>query len=273
MLARVIKKIFLAAGISMIIILAVAKSTTINDWQFYFLKEADRQTVKTGEKEKIAEQENPTISKLAITDDAIIAVGENKQATETVLAVPFTPQAPFGEWQDPRQQDGCEEASMLMAISWARGEKLSREQAKQEILAIAEFEKATYGSFIDTDVDDTVQRIAKDYFKYEQARAVRNINIADIKNELVKGNVVLVPADGRKLGNPNYTPPGPARHMLVIRGYDQTKKEFITNDSGTRKGEGYRYDENILFKAIVNYPTGDHEPLKQEEKAMIVVWR
>ena len=34
--------------------------------------------------------------------------------------VPFTSQAPLAEWDDPLQQDGCEEASSLMAASWAK---------------------------------------------------------------------------------------------------------------------------------------------------------
>ena len=33
-----------------------------------------------------------------------------------LLNVPFTSQAPFGEWSDPRHQDGCEEAAALMAV-------------------------------------------------------------------------------------------------------------------------------------------------------------
>ena len=92
--------------------------------------------------------------------------------------------------------------------------------------------------------------------------------------ELARGNLVLVPANGIKLNNPNFTPPGPDRHMLVIKGYDLDSGEFITNDPGTRKGEGYRYKEEIIMGAITDYPTGDHLQMTgEEEKAMIVVER
>ncbi|KKU51956.1 MAG: hypothetical protein UX75_C0058G0008, partial [Candidatus Moranbacteria bacterium GW2011_GWE2_47_10] len=54
-------------------------------------------------------------------------------------------------------------------------------------------------------------------------------------------------------------------------------KEFITNDSGTRNGEGYRYGENVLFGAVRDYPTGNHyeKPIDESviERNMIVVGR
>ncbi len=59
--------------------------------------------------------------------------------------------------------------------------------------------------------------------------------------------------------------------MLVIRGYDQANKEFITNDSGTRRGELYRYNEEVLYQAIRDYLTGYHKPIDKVEKVMMVV--
>jgi hypothetical protein len=270
MFKDIMKKIFIAAGVSILVIFLATKNTTINDWQFYFLKSIvpEIKKVEEVEKEKISESKIQTPPPISVQP----AKKEASTSQEILLSVPFTTQAPFAEWSDPRQQDGCEEASMLMAVYWARGEKLTKESAKKEILAIAEFEKLIYGSFVDTDVMDTVARIARGYFKFENARAVENITLDDIKKELFKGNLVLVPTNGQRLGNPNYKAPGPERHMLVIRGYNSAKKEFITNDAGTRKGEGYRYNEDVLFKAIVNYPTGDHVPIKEETKAMIIVW-
>src|SRR3989338_7629179 len=48
--------------------------------------------------------------------------------------VPFTSQAPRGNWKDPRQQAGCEEASVLMAMRWVRGKSLSMAQAEAQII-------------------------------------------------------------------------------------------------------------------------------------------
>ena len=187
--------------------------------------------------------------------------------------VPFTPQAPLAEWHDSRQQDGCEEASVLMAIAWVRDEKLSAQIAKDEILAISDWELNKYQSYVDTSAADTLKRIVVGYFGHQNATAKTGISITDIIDELNQGRVVLVPADGRKLGNPFFTPPGPERHMLLIRGYDAKTREFITNDPGTKRGEAYRYQEDILFNAVLDYPTGDHIPIEQERKAMIAIWK
>ncbi|MEX2053014.1 MAG: C39 family peptidase [Candidatus Paceibacterota bacterium] len=186
--------------------------------------------------------------------------------------VPFTPQAPFGEWNDPRQADACEESSAIMAMAWARGDtSFTLEDAKTKIIAISEYELANHGSFTDTSAFDTVERIFKGYFGYNNVELRYDISIADIKEALFDGHLVMVPANGQKLGNPYFTPPGPLRHMLVIRGYDVSQKQFLTNDPGTRRGELYAYSENVLFEAIRDYATGDHIPIPPERTAMIVI--
>src|SRR3989344_7509187 len=78
----------------------------------------------------------------------------NKLRDRVLLNVPFTPQAPFGDWGDSRQQDGCEEASALMAMRWVQGRGLSKDEALKEILAISDYETATYGHFHDTSAQD-----------------------------------------------------------------------------------------------------------------------
>lgn len=187
-----------------------------------------------------------------------------------LLNVPFTAQAPFGNWDDVRQDYGCEEASILMAMYWVYGRDLPPEKAEKEIIAISEFEQEKYGAFHDTSTLDTL-KVLKAYFGYENAFVRFDIGIEDIKTELVQGNIVIVPIDGTKVDNPYYTPPGPAKHKIVIRGYDDDTQEFITNDPGTKRGEAYRYNYQILENAIVDYPTGLNEPISQIRTAMIVV--
>lgn len=190
-----------------------------------------------------------------------------------LLEVPFVAQAPTGNWADSRQQDGCEEAAAWMAVLWARGEVAPVDLKEQEakIQEMADWQKEKYASYRDTAVEDTVERIYREYFGFDKIRVVGDINVADIKQELSAGNLVQVPADGRVLANPNYTAPGPERHNLVIVGYNDAAGEFITNDNGTRKGKGYRYKYEVLLDAVRDYPTGDHLPIKGEKKVMIVV--
>ncbi|MBI4160630.1 MAG: C39 family peptidase [Candidatus Yanofskybacteria bacterium] len=187
------------------------------------------------------------------------------------LSVPFTSQAPYGDWKDERQQDGCEEASSLMAIRWVRGQSLTRDDALREILAISEYEQLKYGGFHDTSAEDTAERIFREYFKYDGVEVRHDITTVDIRNELDKGNLIVVPVNGQKLGNPFFTQPGPYRHMIVIRGWDANKKEFITNDPGTKHGENYRYQEYAIQNAFMDYATGHEVPVVEGKTAMIIV--
>lgn len=158
-----------------------------------------------------------------------------------------------------------------MAMSWIRGTDITPEKARQEILAVSDYELTNYGVFLDTSAQDTVERIFKGYYKYQNAEVVYDISAENIKNELRKGNLVITPMNGQELHNPYYTQPGPLRHMLVIIGFDPDSKEFITNDPGTRQGKQYRYPEDIFFKAISDYLTGDDLPLPPKRKVMIVI--
>lgn len=187
-----------------------------------------------------------------------------------IAGVPFTVQAPFGEWDDPVFQNGCEEASLVMAEHWLSGKTLTKEIAKREIAALASFEEKRFGHSIDTSAEDTL-KLFRDYYDIASGEVHTDIGIADIGEALAAGSIVIVPADGRRLQNPHFTQPGPTTHMLVIFGYDAETREFIVNDPGTRHGAGYRYDEDILYGAILDYPTGDHLPIRSVRKSMIVI--
>lgn len=185
--------------------------------------------------------------------------------------VPFAAQAPFGDWDDPRQQDGCEEAAALMAVRWARGESLTRAEALAEITAAADYQAREWNEFRDTSARDTLERIVHGYFAYEPAYLRENVTIADMKRLLADGNVIIAPFNGQLLHNPYFTPPGPIRHAAVITGYDDEADEFITNDPGTRSGEDFRYPTATLFAAMRDYPSGYHEPIERLDKTIIVV--
>ena len=188
-----------------------------------------------------------------------------------MLDVPFTSQAPYGNWADLRQEDGCEEATAVMAMSWVNNKLLTRSRALSEILAISNFEQLKYKNYHDTSARDTVDRIFKGYYGYKKVTVKYDINSTDIKYELKKGNLVIVPVNGQKIHNPYFKQPGPEHHKLVIKGFDYNTKEYITNDPGTRRGNGFRYKESVLVNAISAYPTGNHISVKYSRKAMIIV--
>lgn len=210
-------------------------------------------------KPKVQPPAQPVKESVPVQDDIIL------------FDVPFAPQAPFGNWSDDRQQDGCEEASTLMAMRWVQGLPLTLKEAKQEIIAISEFERTQYGGYHDTSARDTTKRIIRGYFKYNNIEVKNNITARDIIDELANGNLVIVPVNGRKMGNPYYTPPGPIEHQVVIIGYDKKTDEFIVNDPGTRRGKGFRYAASVIEDALQDYPTGYKEPITTTEKNMIVI--
>jgi len=200
-----------------------------------------------------------------------LQVVERVKDHDVLLNIPFTAQAPFGEWNDIRQSEGCEEASAFMAVKWARGESFSLEDAKSEILAISEFQTRNYGTAHDSSAKDTVDWIVHDYFGFYNVEIMENINTFDIKKELYNGNAVIITVNGKKLINPYFSGGGPLQHMLLIKGYDSVKNEFIANEPGTRFGDGFRYPANMIEDALYDYESGDKNYLPERVKRMIVV--
>lgn len=188
----------------------------------------------------------------------------------TTLSVPFTSQAPFGDWDDPRQQDGCEEASLIMVWHWRNKTPLTSADALKEILTMSHWSEEHIGEYLSTSAADTA-KIFREYYKTTDITVRYDITAEDIKAELAKGKVIIVPSDGRELHNPNFKQPGPPEHMLVVIGYDERRDEFVTNDPGTRNGKGYRYSATTLMNAIGDYPTGHHLPNPNPRTAMLVV--
>lgn len=215
----------------------------------------------------------PTSTPQATLTNAVKVTPTNAQKRIYIDGLSFAAQAPFGDWKDPIQQDGCEEASSMVAVSWAIGKKFDKGEALKMIQDISAYEVRHFGQARDTSAYETNERIIKGYFGYENSKVVELDSVVQIIDWLLADNLIIVPANGQKLGNPYFTSPGPDRHMLVIRGYDFEKKEFITNEVGTRQGENFRYPQETLFTAIRDYPTGNHLPISGNSKMAILVWR
>lgn len=221
----------------------------------------------------------PLSQEMPVTEESVVetpapaqapVVAEKLPDTVSIPGVPFTVQAPYGEWSNPIFQDACEEASVVMASAWVGGTKLSRELAKKDIETLAAVQKKKFGHSVDTSIEDTMW-LFQEFSAQGNVTMERKVTIERMKAVLAAGNIVIVPTDGRALKNPNFTAPGPLRHMLVVIGYDDTTEEFIVNDPGTRKGERYRYVQAVLFDAILDYPTGKHAPVTSTDKVMIIV--
>lgn len=180
------------------------------------------------------------------------------------LAVPFVPQAPEKNWEQP-WQDACEEAAILMMDAYENDKTVSLDLAKHDILAMVKWEEDLGW---DRSIEmEKIQKIFTDYLKgyrvttptpveeFRQVKIVKNPTVDQIKKYIVSGKPVLVVASGKLLPNPHFQNGGPDYHALVIRGY--TKDSFITNDPGTQFGQNYKYKYSDLMNAIHDWNAGD----------------
>lgn len=190
-------------------------------------------------------------------DNAPRATNEQAPTTlpqEVNLAVPFTPQAPHQNWDLP-WQEFCEEASVLMAGHYFLDKDIpNAEYADQELHRIQAFEEKRLGYWKDTTAEETAL-VLREFYHVANV-SVEPANSERIRQALAQGKLILVPAAGRRLGNPYFTQPGPLYHMLVIKGYTKDGR-LITNDPGTRRGNNYLYDPDVILNAAHDWNGGD----------------
>jgi hypothetical protein len=140
--------------------------------------------------------------------------------------------------------------------------------ARDELLDLIKWESAK-GYGIDTTTDETAT-IARDRFGLKtKVYKGSDVTIENMKRILAAGYPIIIPAQGQMLGNPYFSGEGPPYHMLVITGYTRFGS-FITNDPGTKRGEGYTYDQDVILNAIHDW-TGDKETVSSGQKAILVL--
>ena len=182
----------------------------------------------------------------------------------------FTVQAPEGDWRLP-WQDACEEASLLITSYYFNDQHPTESQVKDDILAMVSYE-TKQGWGIDVDIAK-MQKIATNYLKLKSTIRT-NPTIAELKAELLQGHPVIIPASGKTLfsGNTHFNNFGPDYHNVVLLGYDDTRKQFIVHDVGTRFGANYRYDYKLLMDSIHDLPkNGNVKDILQGPKKVLAI--
>lgn len=181
--------------------------------------------------------------------------------------VPFTPQAPFANW-DKFHEEACEEASLAIAHYYLdKRNVVFANEAEKDIQYIGS--KSKGGGMEDLNVSE-LKTVAKNLYGYKNWRVIDKPSIKDVEKELAQGNIIIIPLAGREIGNPYFTTPGPLYHMLVISGYDNKKGVFITQDPGTKRGKDYEYKFDILLKANHDFP-GDKDKIDQGQPKILIV--
>jgi hypothetical protein len=242
---------------------------------FIFLKKESRtekakskDSVALNNEEKIgivAEKNNENTAEVKETET------DKKEIPDKILInVPFTSQAPFAKW-DEFHEEACEEAAIIMVKYFLDKKELTPQVAEKEIQNLIKFQIKNYGDYKDSTAKQIVQMYSDFYGQSKNGmefKVIYDFQKDDLKKYLAKGNPIIVPAAGRLLKNPYFTPPGPLYHNLVLTGYSGNK--VITNDPGTKRGKNYEYDINILYEAIHDFP-GKKEDIEKGKKAMIVL--
>ncbi len=183
--------------------------------------------------------------------------------SELNLKMTFYSQAPFGDWDYP-WQEACEEASILLVANTYFNRGWSREEFRDEILKLVDWETRTYGDYKHTDVIQNT-RILSELFGL-QSVVMEDPTYDDVRRSLSRGHFLIAFFAGKRLGNPFYKNGGPNYHVMVIKGFKDGGK-IITSDVGTRHGEDYVYTWDVVQNALHDYA----EPIESGAKRMIEV--
>ena len=172
-----------------------------------------------------------------------------EEKAEPQKTIPFTSQAPYGNWDAP-WSDYAEEAVLTMAMGWVHGENtLSREDAYETMLAIGTWEGEQWGHSKATDLAQTL-RILKEYFAHPNVELSTQITVESFIAALKDGAVLILPVNGQLLQNPHYGDPAPKNHMILVTAYDPENNRFLAHDPGTLHGENTAYEPEKLLNAV-----------------------
>lgn len=179
-------------------------------------------------------------------------LGDKILADSINLNVPFTSQAPTGNWALP-WNDACEEASLLMVDYYYQDRNMHLKETTEKILAdMVNWQENNWQGHFNLTLEDLDKYIKENNYDYD-TEIIEDLDLDKIKKYLNEGSPIIVPANGKKLENPYFRNGGPEYHMLVIKGYIEEDKKIITNDPGTRMGENFLYDYDSIIYAIADW--------------------
>lgn len=176
-------------------------------------------------------------------------------ASGFTFKMPFSSQAPEGNWNEPWYND-CEEVSIVMVDSFYNNRTLTPAIAKKEILRIFEIKEKVFGPSLEEDSDQNVNFINNYLNSNWKAHIAENPTIEEIKDEIDNSRPVILPVDGRVLDNRYFTTTH--YHVFVISGYDDDKGVFIVQEPGTYRGHDYQYSYEIIKEAMHDYNPTDN---------------
>ncbi len=187
---------------------------------------------------------------------------------KVALAVPYISEAPDGNWSGP-WKNACEEATIAMAQYYYLGSKtVDKTTAKNYMWDLFTKQNQIYGSNADAD-STRVAYLINTYGSF-WAKKVNDPTLEQIKKELQQKRPVITFHYGFDLKNKNipFLLSGSSYHVMTIIGYDDEKKQFLTNDPGDDyDGQNHRYDYSLFMNTIHDF---DHNTGKANGKPVVI---
>jgi uncharacterized protein YvpB len=180
--------------------------------------------------------------------------GRSAPPKSAKLDVPFTSQAPAGNWSEP-WKNACEETSIYMVSSFYADDEIKRDAAIKKIREIMKVKNEAFAVSKDESLA-AIARLIEELGLPWTTEIILDPTVDGLKAELAAGRPIIVPVHAPELGNPYYG--GPVNyHVLVLVGYDDKDGVFIVNDPGTKSGKGLRFTYDVFMKAIHDLNPGD----------------
>lgn len=176
--------------------------------------------------------------------------------TAKEINVPFTSQAPAGNWSEP-WQNACEETSIYMVSSFYAGNEIKQADAIKRIREIFAIKAKDLTVSKDESLQTITELIAALGLPWK-TRIVYDPTIDDLKTELARNSPIIVPVYAPELSSSYSAAEGADYHVIVLTGYDDTDGIFIINDPGTSHGEGIRVPYDKLMIAIHDLNAKDY---------------
>lgn len=187
-----------------------------------------------------------------------------------LIKTAFVEQAPEKNWDQP-WQDACEEAALLTVDFFYKNKTTSPEVVRDSILDMIKFEDQQ--KFTKDMNIDQMAIVGEKYLNY-QTKIIDNPSVEEIKKYLTQNIPIIVPANGKTLfkENKHFKSGGPYYHNLVIIGYVDDKKQFITHDVGTQFGSYFKYSYSLLMESIHDFPaSGKKEDINSGPKRVLIL--
>jgi hypothetical protein len=175
-----------------------------------------------------------------------------------LLQVPFTTQAPLGNWNSHFYQESCEEAAAVMVRSYLQGNRAATLDGRQidnelHMLVQWQIDNGWGDGYKDLTMPEIGEMMKRVYgFSYKVTDATRD----NVRQQLAQGRPVMVPVMTHSLNNPNYPgyrdhynqPGSTVYHIVVVKGYDTAG--VTLNDPGLTRGMDNKISYEGLFYAI-----------------------